>query len=180
MSRIGKQFITIPQGVTVTLTEGLVDVRGPRGSLSLRLHPLIHVAQEGTHITVVPRRKTKDSSKMWGTFRSLIANMVKGVVEGYEKKLALEGVGYKVELKGNNLELQLGFSHPVKVSAPEGIEFKVEKNIITVSGISKEDVGRLAANIRALKKPEPYKGKGIHYIGEIIRRKAGKKATSSA
>ena len=118
-------------------------------------------------------------NKVWGTMRALIANMIFGVTEGFEKKLEVEGIGYRATLVDKNLELLLGFSHPVKVVAPESIEFKVEKNTITVSGISKDLVGRTASSIRALKKPEPYKGKGIHYVGEIIRRKAGKKASTT-
>lgn len=157
-----------------------VDVKGPLGSLHLTIHPTIKVSEVGDTIVVVPRRHTKDSPKLWGTMRALIANMVEGVVKGYEKKLEIEGIGYRAELKGKDLELQLGFSHPVKVEAPAGIQFKVEKNLITISGYSKDEVGHIASSIRALKKPEPYKGKGIHYLGEIIRRKAGKKATAGA
>ncbi|HEY4477226.1 MAG: 50S ribosomal protein L6 [Candidatus Ryanbacteria bacterium RIFCSPLOWO2_01_FULL_48_26] len=180
MSRIGKKPVVVPSGVTVAIKENEVEVKGPLGSLRMAVHPLIEVREEGDAIILVPRRQTKESPKLWGTTRALIANMIEGVVKGYEKKLELEGVGYRAELKDKGLELQLGFSHPVRVEAPAGVQFKVEKNLITVSGYSKEDVGRVASSIRALKKPEPYKGKGIHYLGEVIRRKAGKKATTSA
>ena len=180
MSRIGKKPITIPGGVTITLASDAVTVKGPKGSLSLTLHPDIQVHQDGSTLTVVLKRDTKLSRKLWGTFRALIANLIQGVTSGFEKKLEIEGVGYRAEQKGKDLQFMLGFSHPVLFPAPDGIDFKVEKNVITVSGISKEDVGRVASSIRALKKPEPYKGKGIRYVGEVIRRKAGKKATASS
>lgn len=179
MSRVGKQFITIPDGVTVTVAGGDVAVKGPKGELQLYVPPEISIELKEKNIFVTLARDTKHSRKLWGTIRALIANMIAGVTSGFEKKLEIEGVGYKAALVGKNLELALGFSHPVKVEAPDGIAFTVEKNSITVSGISKELVGRIAANIRALKKPEPYKGKGIRYTGEVIRRKAGKKATAA-
>jgi len=177
MSRIGKKPVVLPEGVSATISNGIAEISGPKGSLRLSIHPDIEIRSEGNILTFVPKRETKNSSKLWGTARALAANMVEGVAKGFEKKLEIEGVGYRAEQKGKDLELQLGFSHPVKVEAPEGIQLKVEKNTITISGISKEEVGRVAAGIRSLKKPEPYKGKGIHYIGEVIRRKAGKKAT---
>jgi large subunit ribosomal protein L6 len=179
MSRIGKQPIIIPSAVTVAIQSGVVSVTGPKGTLKLSVPGEIAVVQEANVITVSRAHETRQSRKLWGTIRALIANMVEGVTAGFEKKLEIEGVGYRATQAGKNLELALGFSHPVKIEAQDGIDFKVEKNVITVSGISKEDVGRVAANIRALKKPEPYKGKGIHYIGEVIRRKAGKKATTT-
>ena len=179
MSRIGKQPITVPDGVEVKINCGDIVVKGAKGELSLFVPREVAVMQADKVITVSLAHETKNSRKLWGTIRALIASMIVGVTAGFEKRLELEGVGYKVALVGKNLELALGFSHPVKVEAPENIIFKVEKNAITVSGISKELVGRIAANIRALKKPEPYKGKGFHYTGEVIRRKAGKKATTS-
>ena len=179
MSRIGKQPIIIPDIVTVAIQSGLISVTGPKGTLKLSVPSEIAVVQEASAIIVSLGRETKQSRKLWGTIRALIANMVEGVTAGFEKKLEIEGVGYRATQVGKNLELALGFSHPVKIEAQGGVDFKVEKNVITVSGISKEDVGRVAANIRALKKPEPYKGKGIHYVGEVIRRKAGKKATTT-
>ncbi|MEK7576746.1 MAG: 50S ribosomal protein L6 [Patescibacteria group bacterium] len=179
MSRIGKQPIPVPDGVDVKISGGDIVVKGSKGELHLFVPREIAVVQSDKTITISLAHETKDSRKLWGTIRSLIAGMIIGVTSGFEKKLELEGVGYKVALVGRDLELALGFSHPVRVEAPKDITFKVEKNAITVSGVSKELVGRIAANIRALKKPEPYKGKGIHYVGEVIRRKAGKKATTS-
>ncbi|MEK7642849.1 MAG: 50S ribosomal protein L6 [Patescibacteria group bacterium] len=180
MSRVGAQPITLPTGVTIEVTSGKIEVKGPKGSLSLAIHPDVRIDVAGSEVTIVLNRTSRQAKKLWGTFRALVANMVIGVVSGYEKKLELEGVGYRVELKGKDLQFALGFSHPVFFSAPEGITFVVEKNTVTISGISKDLVGRTAAKIRALKKPEPYKGKGIRYQGEVIRRKAGKKATGSA
>lgn len=180
MSRIGKQPVMIPGGVTVAVETGRVSITGPKGTLELAVPSSIIVEQKENALEVSLRHETKQSRKTWGTIRSHLANMVKGVTEGFDKKLEIEGVGYRAALVGKDLELRLGFSHPVKVSAAGGIEFKVEKNTITVFGVSKEDVGRVAGEIRALKKPEPYKGKGIHYVGEVIRRKAGKKATTTA
>lgn len=179
MSRIGKKIITIPAGVDIKIDGGNVTVKGPKGTMTFAAPFEIDFAKENDQLTVILKHETKQSRKMWGTARALVANMITGVTQGFEKKLEVEGVGYRVTLAGKNLELLLGFSHPVKVPAPEGIEFKVEKNAITISGISKDLVGRTASSIRALKKPEPYKGKGIRYAGEIIRRKAGKKASAA-
>lgn len=180
MSRIGKKPIAIPDGVSIKIAGGVAEIKGPKGSLTLCPPHGISVLEKEKEIVVVPDYESRETKKLWGTVRALIANMVEGVTKGYEKRLEVEGVGFRANLSGKNLELALGFSHPVKVPAPEGIEFRVEKNAIIVSGISKELVGRVAAEIRALKKPEPYKGKGIRYAGEIIRRKAGKKATAAA
>ena len=130
-------------------------------------------------LQVIPQEKSKNSSALWGLLRALIFNMVKGVTEGFEKKLEIEGVGYRASLQDNKLVLNLGFSHPIEVDAPAGIEFKVDKNVITISGIDKQMVGQIAAKIRDYRKPEPYKGKGIRYSGEVVRRKTGKKATAS-
>lgn len=179
MSRIGKKPIEIPAGVTVSVKAREVEVRGPKGTLQLVLHPDVSATLQDNFLLIALMRETKQSRKVWGTMRALIANMVEGVTKGFEKRLEIEGVGYRASLVGKDLELLLGFSHPVKVPAPGGIEYKVEKNVVTVSGISKEDVGRAASTIRGLKPPEPYKGKGIHYTGEVIRRKAGKKATTA-
>lgn len=179
MSRIGKQPITIPSGVEVKIEEGQFSVKGPKGSLSMPVPLQIGMEKEGDVLNVTLKHATKQSRKMWGTVRALAANMIAGVTQGFEKKLEVEGVGFRVSLAGKNLELALGFSHPVKFPAPEGVEFKVEKNAITVSGISKELVGQTASAIRALKKPEPYKGKGIRYAGEVVRRKAGKKSSTA-
>jgi len=179
MSRVGKKPILIPKDVTVNVADFEISVKGPKGEISRKLHRDIGAdVREGT-ITLAPIRETKKTPALWGLFRSLVANMVEGVTNGYEKKLELEGIGYRANLEGDTLLMQLGFSHPVRFKAPQGIAFKVEKNLITVSGINKELVGEVSAMIRNLKPPEPYKGKGIHYRGEVIRRKAGKKAVAS-
>jgi len=181
MSRIGKQPIVIPEKVEVSQTPEDISIKGPKGALSFILPRGIGVTlTDSNNIVVVLKDAKRGGEAMWGTTRALIYNMIEGVTKGFEKSLVVEGIGYRAQLKGKDLELLLGFSHPVAVKAPEGIDFSVEKNIIKVSGISKELVGNTAASIRALKKPEPYKGKGIHYEGEVIRRKAGKKAVASA
>ena len=177
MSRIGKQTVIIPAGTEAKLTGITFSVKGPKGSLT-RDFPgdvTLHIA--GNEITFTPN-KTGDRSvnALWGTYASHVKNMVIGVNEGYSKKLVLEGVGFKSEVAGNTLNLALGFSHPVKVAIPAGITVTAEKNNITVSGIDKELVGSFTASIRTMKKPEPYKGKGFHYIDEVVRRKQGKKA----
>lgn len=180
MSRIGKKPITVPQGVNIAFTEFEVSVKGAKGELKRMLPPYMGLKLEENILTVVPRRETKKTSALWGLTRSLVANMVAGVTAGFEKKLDFEGVGYRANVEGDMLVLQLGFSHPVRFKAPQGIKFSVEKNAITVSGIDKELVGDIAAQVRRLRPPEPYKGKGIRYRGEVIRRKAGKKAVASA
>ena len=180
MSRVGKRPIEIPQGVEVTISDDEVKIKGPKGILERKMRPEVKVEVKEDKIFVSPKTKTKKTKAFWGLTRALLANMVKGVYEGFEKKLEIQGLGYRAQLKGNDLELFVGFSHPVIVKAPEGISFKVEKNIITVSGIDKEKVGQTAANIRKIRPPEPYKGKGIRYLGEQIRRKKGKKAVTAA
>lgn len=181
MSRIGKQPIILPIGVKTTIENGVVTVAGPKGTLKRLLHKEICAGIQGGTLVLTPAIQTKKTGALWGLERAIIANMVHGVAQGYEKRLELEGVGYRVQAQGDHqLTLTLGFSHPVVFTAPEGVGFKVEKNTITVSGIDKGLVGQVAANIRAKKPPEPYKGKGIHYVGEVIRRKAGKKATAAA
>ena len=189
MSRIGKKSILIPAGVTVTISGNLVSIKGPKGELKREVHPdfLIGVKKidegenvGGLEIVVKPRVVLPRLMALWGLERSLLANMAEGVEKGFMKKLEFEGIGYRASVEGDDLIMQLGFSHPVKLKAPDEIKFLVEKNVITVSGIDKEKVGQVAARVRAQKPPEPYKGKGIHYWGEIIRRKAGKKAIASA
>ena len=176
MSRIGKQPIQLPESVTATITDGNVLVKGPKGELHRALHDDIQASVDARVLTVSPRRQSKQSAALWGLSRALIANMVQGVTEGYQKKLEIEGVGFRATMDGKVLVLQLGFSHPVRFVPPESITITAERNVITISGISKEAVGQAAATIRALKKPEPYKGKGIRYQGEVIRRKVGKRA----
>jgi len=179
MSRIGKQPIEIPEGVEVKIDQDEIRVKGPKGELAQEIPNEIEVTIKDNQVIVNPKKKTKNSPALWGLLRTLIANMVEGVINGYQKQLEIEGVGYRAILEGDKLVLSLGFSHSVEVTAPQGIEFKVEKNLITVSGIDKQMVGQIAADIRAKRKPEPYKGKGIHYLGEVIRRKAGKKAAGT-
>ncbi len=174
MSRVGKQPIEIPSGVTVAVADGEVTVQGPKGSVTVPVHPDIAVEVTDTQIVCSVGHKTKKSSALWGTMRALLANAVTGVHEGVTKQLELQGVGYRATVQGKDLQLQVGFSHPVVFSAPEGITFSVEKEIITVSGFDAYTVGQVAANIRKIRPPEPYKGKGIRYVGEHVRRKVGK------
>lgn len=176
MSRIGKQPITIPQGVQVTVTEkNLVVVKGPKGELSEQINPDMKVNINDNVITVERPSDKKDHRALHGLSRALIANMLEGVTKGYEKKLQIIGVGYRAQKKGKVLNLQLGFSHPVDMEDPEGIEVETPSQTeITVRGINKQKVGNYAAKIRDLRKPEPYKGKGIRYVGEYVRRKEGK------
>ena len=175
MSRIGKMPVAIPSGVEVKIDGTTVTVKGKKGELTRTFQPTMIIKQEGEEITIAPADEERQTNAYWGLTRSLIHNMVEGVSTGFEKKLELVGVGYRAALKGRDLELQLGFSHPVLIPAPEGITFEVpSQNEITVSGASKEQVGQVAADIRKWRKPEPYKGKGIRYEGEHVRRKAGK------
>lgn len=178
MSRIGKNPVSIPAGVTVEVSGQTVKVKGPKGELSQEIHKLIKVEQKDNELVLAPTDESKESRELWGLSRTLVANMMLGVTEGYEKKLTITGVGYKAVLKGKDLELQLGFSHPIIEKAPEGIEFEVDPkaNTVVIRGIDKQLVGEAAANIRKWRKPEPYKGKGIAYEGEYIPRKAGKAA----
>lgn len=176
MSRIGKRPITLPGNTEITVSDDTVRVKGPKGELTRRLHPLISVEVLGSEVKVSPKKETLESRALWGTFSSHITNMVSGVNTPFEKKLVLEGIGFKSEVKGNEIHLALGFSHPVVLTIPEGLTVTAEKNLITISGIDKELVGSFAAEVRSLKKPEPYKGKGMRYDGEVIRRKQGKKS----
>lgn len=181
MSRLGKLPIALPQGSSATLADGLLTIRGSKGELKQTIHPMVSVDIADNEIKVSVKNQTvKKERAMWGLFYSLIKNMVIGVTEGYEKKLEIQGVGYKVAAAGTGLNLSLGLSHPVNFALPEGITAAVEGNTITIKGIDKQLVGEIAAQIRRLKKPEPYKGKGIRYVGEIVRRKAGKTAAKAA
>jgi len=179
MSRIGSQPIQIPDGVEVKIDDNLIVVKGPKGELKQKIHPEIDIKIKDKEIIVKLEQSKKSNTAIWGTFRALIANMIKGAIKGFEKKLIFEGVGYKALVSGNKLVLNLGYSHPIEIEAPAGIEFKVERNTIIVSGIDKQLVGQVAANIRSKRKPEPYKGKGIRYEDEVIRRKAGKKIATT-
>jgi large subunit ribosomal protein L6 len=176
MSRIGKQIIQIPAGTTVTLVDGLFTAKGPKGTLEKAFRNEVTVTIEADTVTLKPVKETDMFARaLWGTYASHIKNMIKGVNEGFTKKLILEGVGFKSAVNGKNLDLALGFSHPVIVAIPEGLTVTAEKNNITVTGNDKEMVGAFASKVRSLKKPEPYKGKGFRYDGEVIRRKQGKK-----
>lgn len=177
MSRIGKKPIQIPAGVTATIDNGVVCVKGPKGSLELRHHYDVSVIINGEELTVEKTGKSKSAPAIWGTTARLIENMIVGVTQGFEKKLELNGVGFRMNLQGKNINLALGFSHPVVVEVPEGLTVAVEGNTITITGIDKHAVGQFAANIRALKPVEPYKGKGFKYVGEYVRRKEGKKSS---
>jgi large subunit ribosomal protein L6 len=175
MSRIGKQEIQIPKGVVVTKSGLVLTVVGPKGTLTKNFRDDIAINIASNVITLNIKRNDKFSKSLWGTYASHIKNMIRGVETPYQKKLILEGVGFKSEVKGNEFVFALGFSHPVVVKIPEGITATAEKNNITIIGIDKELVGSFAAAVRALKKPEPYKGKGMRYEDEVIRRKQGKK-----
>ena len=174
MSRIGKLPIEIPSGVTITVDSGNVTVVGPKGTLTQFITPDVTVKVEDGTLTVTRRDDSKPARSQHGLMRALINNMVTGVTKGFEKKLEVNGVGFRVNMAGADLEMSLGFSHPVKYKAPAGVQITTNKMEITVSGIDKQSVGQAAAEIRSLKKPEPYKGKGIKYADETIRRKAGK------
>jgi large subunit ribosomal protein L6 len=175
MSRIGKKIIAIPEKVEVTQSAGVVTVKGPLGTLSKNFKSDIGININGKEVTLLPKVITLETNALWGTYASHIMNMIQGVQAAYVKKLILEGIGYKSEVKGANLVLALGFSHPVNVSIPATLKVTAEKNLITILGINKEEVGEFAAKVRSLKKPEPYKGKGMRYEGEVIKRKQGKK-----
>ncbi len=174
MSRIGKMPIPIPKEVKVALNGDLLTVKGPKGELRCNIHPKVNINIENGQILVTVNDEDKGSKSCHGLFRALIANMVKGVSKGFERVLEIVGVGYRAELSGRTATLHLGYSHPVVFELPDGINAEIEKTKITLSGIDKELLGRTAAKIRSFRKPEPYKGKGIRYAEEIIRRKAGK------
>ncbi len=183
MSRVGKKPILIPQGVEVKIEGNKVSAKGPKGEISREFLPEINIAMEGDKILISPQKgkeEIKQVKSLWGLFRMLIFNMVEGVSSGFEKKLEIEGIGFKAEVSGDQFILNVGFSHPVKLKIPEGLKISVEKNVVTVSGIDKESVGQFAAIIRKTKPTEPYKGKGIKYAGEVVRRKVGKKVAAAA
>jgi len=181
MSRIGKQPIILPVGVDASQKDGSVIIRGPKGTLTQKLHDVVMVTQDSNtlHVTVKDP-EIKDHRALWGLFQRLISNMVVGVTKGFEKKLEVNGVGYKVAISGKKLTLHLGFSHPIDVILPDSVSGNIEKNVITLYSIDKQCVGEIAAHIRKLRKPEPYKGKGIKYIDEVVRRKAGKAGKAGA
>jgi large subunit ribosomal protein L6 len=177
MSRIGKRPIPVPSGVTIAIAPERVTVNGPKGELSERISREIKVEQQGEEVVVTRPTDRGEHRALHGLTRTLVANMVQGVTDGFEKRLEIQGVGYRAQLKGRDLELALGYSHPVSVKAPDGIEFEVpQPTRIVVRGASKQQVGEVAAFIRKQRKPEPYKGKGIRYEGEYVARKVGKRA----
>jgi len=175
MSRIGKKPIKLLEKTTATLAGEVLTVTGPGGTISRTFKPDITITVADGQIALEPKRKSLETNALWGTYASHIANMVEGVNNPFKETLVVEGIGYKAEVKGDKLVMGLGFSHLVNVAIPAGLKVTSDKNVITITGINKEQVGQFAANIRALKKPEPYKGKGIMYQGEVIRRKQGKK-----
>ncbi len=177
MSRVGKQIFTIPTGTQVTLADGLLTVKGPKGELQRSFKSVIGITIENNQISFVPHKKDNSTRALWGTYASHVENMLLGVTEGFTKKLILEGIGFKAEVAGDKLNLALGFSHPVVKDIPKGLAVTSEKGVVTIAGFDKELVAQFAAQVRALKKPEPYKGKGFRYDGEVIRRKQGKKAS---
>jgi large subunit ribosomal protein L6 len=175
MSRIGKRPIMIPSGVTVTVTGQTVNVKGSKGELSRTLPAEVSVEQDGTTLVVARRNDSRAARERHGLSRTLVANMVEGVSKGFEKRLEIQGVGYRAAVNGQKLTMNLGYSHPIEFEPPSGVQFKVENNTnVTVTGIDKEVVGNMAAKVRAARPPEPYKGKGVRYAGEKVRRKAGK------
>jgi large subunit ribosomal protein L6 len=177
VSRIGRKPVTVPDGVTVDIKPGMVSVKGPKGELSQALSPDMKVTQSDGTLTVDRPTDRGEHRALHGLTRSLIANMVTGVTDGYEKRLEIQGVGYRARLQGKALELSVGYSHPVSVSAPDGIDFEVPvPTQVVVRGIDKQLVGEIAARIRRTRPPEPYKGKGVRYSGEHVRRKVGKRA----
>jgi large subunit ribosomal protein L6 len=177
MSRIGKSPVRIPDGVEVVMDGQTLRVKGPKGELEQAIHPAVTVTIDDGQVRVTRPDDEREHRALHGLFRSLIANMITGVTDGYQRRLEIVGVGYRAAKQGDGLRLLLGYSHPIDIEAPEGITFDVPTQTrITVSGASKQQVGQVAANIRALRKPEPYKGKGIRYEGEPVRRKSGKTA----
>lgn len=176
MSRLGKKPIAIPANTTVTIADAVITVAGPLGKLEINFKPeLIAVAVEDNTVVLKPLNEELETLALWGTYASIIDNLIEGVNKGFQKKLIIEGVGYKAELKGDSISMNLGFSHPIVVKIPSDIKVTAEKDGLLISGIDKASVGQFAANIRAYKKPEPYKGKGIRYSDEVVRRKEGKK-----
>jgi len=177
MSRIGKKPIAIPAKTEVTVSDSIVTVKGPLGTLTKDIHPFVSFTVENNEVLVAPKNETRLAKALWGTYASHLKNMLAGVNTAYTKKLILDGVGYKMAVAGSELTLSIGFSHKVNITVPAGLTATVEKNELTIAGIDKDAVGQFSANIRAKKKPEPYKGKGFHYSDEVILRKQGKKAS---
>lgn len=178
MSRLGKKPVTIPEGTSAALAANVISVKGPKGALSFAHHFDVKVNIAEKEISVEKVGTTKRANAVWGTTAKLIQNMFEGVTDGFRKQIELNGVGYRMSLQGKKIVFALGFSHPVEMVVPDGLEVKIEANILTVSGIDKQRVGQFAAVIRKLKPVEPYKGKGFRYVGEVVRRKEGKKSST--
>ena len=176
MSRIAKKPIPVPEKTTASYASGIFTVKGPLGEIKKTFRPEIKIEIANNEIALTPVRNSLDVLSLWGTYASHIRNMLEGVNKAFEKKLIVEGIGFKSDVKGDQLHLALGFSHPVQIAIPAGLKVTAEKNVISVSGIDVENVGQFVAKVRSLKKPEPYKGKGIRYSDEVIRRKQGKKS----
>lgn len=177
MSRVGKKAIEIPEKTQVSITDGIFNVKGPLGELSRNFSKDILIKIEDGKVVLSPVRENLFLNSLWGTYASHIGNMISGVNKLFEKKLIIEGIGYKAEVKGDKIVFNLGFSHTINISIPKTLKVTSEKNVMTISGTDKEEVGQFVAKIRSLKKPEPYKGKGIRYSDEVVRRKQGKKTT---
>lgn len=181
MSRIGKKPIAIPEKVKVVIKGDKISVLGPLGEISRFFPPLgVKITTDGKFLNLAPERNSKQVLSLWGTYAAHFNNMIEGVLKGYEKKLLIEGVGYRFQVEGTNVKLSIGYSHPVIIPLPQGVKAVAEKNLMTITGIDKDAVTQFAATVRGMKKPEPYKGKGIRYDGEVIRRKAGKKLATTA
>lgn len=180
MSRLGKKPITIPEKVKAEVQNGEITITGPKGTLSFVFHREVEARVSENNIIVEKKGNSKKAPAIWGTTARLIENMIKGVSDGFQKQLELNGVGFRMAMQGKKINLALGFSHPVEVEIPDDIEVKIENNIMTIAGIDKQRVGQFAAEIRLLKPVEPYKGKGLRYVGEIVKKKEGKKAVSSS
>ncbi len=178
MSRVGKQELIIPNGTEVSVSDGVITVKGKLGTLTRKISTQVNISVEGSEVKVLPANNSKRANALWGTFSSHIKNMITGVNTPFTKELVVEGVGFKVALNGKTLNLKVGYSHDVDFEIPEGITAEIEKNTIKLSSPDKELLGQFAAEVRASKKPEPYKGKGIRYGDEVIRRKQGKRATA--
>lgn len=178
MSRIGKKPVEVPAGVEASIRANVISVKGPKGTLTFAHHPDVSVALADGVFTVSKVGEAKRAQAVWGTTAKMIMNMIDGVTKGFEKRLELNGVGFRMAVQGKKINLALGFSHPVEEVLPDGIEAKIEANVLIISGIDKQQVGQFAANIRGLKPVEPYKGKGFKYVGEVVRRKEGKKASA--
>jgi len=179
MSKIAKKPIPIPEGTTVTKSDGNLLVKGKKGEISFPILPYLTLELDDKSVVLKPTGTHKQARANWGTMASLTKSAISGVMQGFEKKLEIQGIGYRAQMEGATLSLNVGFTHPVKLVPPQGIQVTVEKNIITISGSNKQAVGQFAAEIRSVKKPEPYKGKGIRYLGEVVREKAGKKVAGA-